>query len=96
MEQQDKATLRGTDTLAGSSIHLLDGLRTAVGRGIWRTSLLCGLQRLPGLPVTFGGWVEKRLDEIVAKYANSDITVKSIKNMKEELRDIGMDSYEGT
>lgn len=29
-----KATLKGTDTLAGSSIHLLDGLRTAVESGV--------------------------------------------------------------
>ncbi len=29
-----KATLTGTDTLAGSSIHLMDGLRRAVGFGV--------------------------------------------------------------
>ena len=32
-----KATLTGTDTLAGSSIHLMDGLRRAVSFGVpWR------------------------------------------------------------
>ena len=29
-----KATLTGTDTLAGSSIHLMDGLRRAVSYGV--------------------------------------------------------------
>ncbi len=51
------------------------------------------LRDVLGIPVTFGGWVEERLDQIVEKYIRREITEDSIKELKEELKGIGMESY---
>jgi N-acetylglucosamine-6-phosphate deacetylase len=42
-----KATLRGTDTLAGSSIHLMEGLRRAVSFGIPLTDAVRAATEVP-------------------------------------------------
>ena len=51
------------------------------------------LRDVLGIPVTFGGWVEERLDQIAAKYVKREITEESIKELKKELKGIGMESY---
>lgn len=51
------------------------------------------LRDVLGIPVTFGSWVENRLEGIIDKYAKEDFTEETLKVMKEELKELGMDSY---
>ena len=50
------------------------------------------LRDVLGIPVTMASWVEDRLNFIVRKYANKDISQENFDLMKNELKEIGLSS----
>lgn len=51
------------------------------------------LRDILGIPVTFGSWVEIKLNSIIDKYSKTPITEGTIKRLKDELRVLGMDTF---
>ena len=75
-----KATLTGTDTLAGSSIHLMDGVRRAVSFGVPLEAAVYAASTAParaiGMDGTIGSLAEGKCADLVV--LDRDLNLKAV------------------
>ncbi|NIE93088.1 hypothetical protein F3J09_20265 [Bacillus sp. Ab-1751] len=46
-----------------------------------------------GVPVTLPIWIEEKLDVVIKKYSDTQLTAKTYTDLKNELGEIGLDEH---